>query len=964
MKHFYFLLIALFSFQFSQAQIVNIPDANFKNALVNTNCVDIDGDGSGGDVDADTNDDGEIQVSEALAVSNLWISNQSISSIEGIQSFTNLQTLECQNNQITSLDLLSVNTNLERLYCSSNNLTTLDLSSNFNLNNVLIDANNNLTSVNLSNTSIISLTPGFLFSLTDLNLSNCSSLETIEFFDIPVLSTLNVTNCTSLTTLNTSADDISSTSLSSIDLSTCLSLNELIIQYSLLESLDLSNNINLTNLYIPYNSSLSELNISNTQLSNFPSNLSQTYTEGTPLVDIIAQNCNNLINVSVSNISNPQLENLDLQQCDNLNSVSVTNGVLKNLFVSNCGSLNTIYVPNNDLIGLDIDTCLNLNALDISGNQFTSINVTQNSNLQDLFFNNNNISEIDISQNSNLQNLLFNNNTISEIDVSQNILLEMLACDYNQLSTLDMSNNQNLQHLDCTNNQLTTLFVKNGSQEVINNFSNNPNLIYICADELDFPDINLLIDTNGYTDCVVNSYCNFVPGGEFFTIEGQNIFDSDSNGCNVNDGSFPNLKFNISNGTTNGIIISNDSGNFNIPVQAESHSITPELENPEYFTVSPSNITVNFPTDASPFVQDFCIAPNGVHNDLEIIILPLEQARPGFDANYKIIYKNKGNTIISDTVEFLFNSDFMEFVSSNPIVNNQLTGELNWDFSNLLPFETREIYLTMNLNTPTDDNFPLNGGDNLDFVANIFPITGDETTSDNSFQLNQEVVNSFDPNDKNCLEGDTIEPEQVGKYMHYMIRFENTGTAEAVNIVVKDVIDETKFDVSTLIPMDSSHNFVTRIQNTNEVEFIFENINLPFDDANNDGYVVFKIQTLPTLVVGDTFENDAEIYFDYNFPITTNNEQTTVQENLGVGEYDSLNVSMYPNPVNDILNIETQETIKSIEVYNINGSLLHKIVNIGIRLQNQINLKYLQAGIYFVKINTDKGKKTYKIVKN
>ncbi len=55
---------------------------------------------------------------------------------------------------------------------------------------------------------------------------------------------------------------------------------------------------------------------------------------------------------------------------------------------------------------------------------------------------------------------------------------------------------------------------------------------------------------------------------------------------------------------------------------------------------------------------------------------------------------------------------------------------------------------------------------------------------------------------------------------------------------------------------------MTKISETNKVEFIFENINLPFDDATNDGYVAFKIQTNPSLVVGDSFSNTASIYFD------------------------------------------------------------------------------------------------------
>jgi hypothetical protein len=106
-----------------------------------------------------------------------------------------------------------------------------------------------------------------------------------------------------------------------------------------------------------------------------------------------------------------------------------------------------------------------------------------------------------------------------------------------------------------------------------------------------------------------------------------------------------------------------------------------------------------------------------------------------------------------------------------------------------------------------------------------------------------------------------------------MIRFENKGTAEAQNVVVKDMIDTSKFDVSSLVVTQGSHPFVTRITETNKVEFIFENINLPFDDATNDGYVAFKIKTKPSLVVGDSFSNTASIYFDYNFPIVPIRQQ-------------------------------------------------------------------------------------------
>ena len=52
----------------------------------------------------------------------------------------------------------------------------------------------------------------------------------------------------------------------------------------------------------------------------------------------------------------------------------------------------------------------------------------------------------------------------------------------------------------------------------------------------------------------------------------------------------------------------------------------------------------------------------------------------------------------------------------------------------------------------------------------------DEIPIDNIFNLTQTVVNSYDPNDKTCLQGKTVSSEVIGEYVHYLIRFENTGS--------------------------------------------------------------------------------------------------------------------------------------------------------------------------------------------
>ncbi len=272
-------------------------------------------------------------------------------------------------------------------------------------------------------------------------------------------------------------------------------------------------------------------------------------------------------------------------------------------------------------------------------------------------------------------------------------------------------------------------------------------------------------------------------------------------------------------------MIADISGNYSVPVQTGTHTVTPVLENPAYFNISPANVTVSFPQQVSPFNQNFCITPNGVHHDLETVIIPVTAASPGFESQYKIICKNKGNTTQSGTLLFNYNDNVVDYLSSTLTPVSQSTGTLSWNFTNLLPFETKEITVTFKLNTPIQTP-PLQGGDILHYTAQVNGAT-DETPADNNFTLNQTVVNSFDPNDKTCLEGTSITQTQVGDYVHYLIRFENTGTANARNIVVKDEIDTSKFDISSLIPLHGSHSFVTRVTGPNILEFIFENIQLP-----------------------------------------------------------------------------------------------------------------------------------------
>lgn len=167
-KNLYFSIFLLITFSCSTPN-VNIPDTNFRNALLNSNCIDTDGDGKG-DSDADTNNDSQIQLSEIENLEFLDVSSKGIKSLEGIQKFINLKALDCYKNELTGLDLTK-NTKLQVLFCFDNQLANLDLSKNTNLIE-LGCRGNRLTSLDLSYNKKLRIAYCYENDLSSLNIGN------------------------------------------------------------------------------------------------------------------------------------------------------------------------------------------------------------------------------------------------------------------------------------------------------------------------------------------------------------------------------------------------------------------------------------------------------------------------------------------------------------------------------------------------------------------------------------------------------------------------------------------------------------------------------------------------------------------------------------------------------------------------------------------------------------------------
>jgi uncharacterized repeat protein (TIGR01451 family) len=617
----------------------------------------------------------------------------------------------------------------------------------------------------------------------------------------------------------------------------------------------------------------------------------------------------------------------------------------------------------------------NLEKLDCFGNKITSLNVTGLPNLKRLNCASNNISsvidlsgspliefvaisdnqipDIHISDKPNLQSFYCNTNQLVELDFGQMPLLQSLLCGDNHLTSLDLSECPQILSVDASGNDLAYIDLKNGNTSMGSlSLSNGQGQDYvnICIDEGEQQFVMDSYPIAAQSDINISTYCTFTPGGNYNVITGSLFFDNEGDGCDTNDTVIGNIKVNINDGTETGSMIST-VGLYEFFTQAGTFTITPDFDN-DLFIITPPFAEVNFTVvDSIVSTQNFCLTPNGNHPDVDIVIVPTG-ASPGFDAGYRIHYRNRGNQTLSGTIVFNYQEDVLDHLWSNPAEASSAPGTLTWNYTGLAPFEEREIYVEMNVNGPMETP-PINIDDILSFTVTIDPVSGDDSPGDNVFGLNETVIGSLDPNDITCLEGKSVNPDKIGEYLHYNINFENTGTAPATFIVVKDVIDTAQFDIASLQMINASHPIQAKVTG-NKIEFRFDEINLGPQEKGN---VVFKIKTLNTLHANDDVTQKADIFFDYNWPIATN-DATTVFEVLSRGDFEKDNtVKVYPNPSNGIVNIKATSEIKSVELYDVQGRLLQSGSNASLDISGRT------AGMYFVKVRTEAGMKVEKIMK-
>jgi len=632
---------------------------------------------------------------------------------------------------------------------------------------------------------------------------------------------------------------------------------------------------------------------------------------------------------------------MNFSGCTALESLKVNNAANHQVDVTTLTGLKEFtFTLGSNLIGLSHCTlltklCIDASDIDLDVSTFnaTLVNLTLLQNIELDWFTSQNI---DLSHQPLLTNLKIKGCNFKFLDVSH--------C--GALTVLDLQNNDQLKYVNCKNG-VNQVFGTNGAP----NWSGLTSLVTLCCDVSETSTFHAMFPT-----LPINAFCSADPGGNFNTLAGTVRYDFNANGCDATDSVYTYTRMKLTGGGATATFYSNSEGAYSAYTQQGNFVMAPEFDNPTWFTASPASASVNFTSTNNTNTQDFCVTANGTHQDAEVVILPNDQANPGYDTAYYVLVRNVGNQPFTGTVTLNYQEPVLDFVSAYPAATAINSGQLTWAVTNLMPFSTQYISVVLNLNSPVE--IPaLNNGDALFYSATVAATAGsDETPDNNSFAYTQIVTGSFDPNAIVCLEGTQQPLSKIGDYLHYMVHFQNVGTAAARNIAVANTINTAQFAVNSIKLLETSHNGEFRLVN-NRVEFYFKDINLA---PQAEGYALFKIKSLSTLTSGSSVAQSANIYFDFNVPVATNVATTTFTV-LDTPSQQTQNIRLTPNPTTGLLQIGNVQALQAVRVHDIQGRLLFE--NQKAQNTNTIDLSAQDAGLYLVELTTDSGTQVFKIEK-
>ena len=445
--------------------------------------------------------------------------------------------------------------------------------------------------------------------------------------------------------------------------------------------------------------------------------------------------------------------------------------------------------------------------------------------------------------------------------------------------------------------------------------------------------------------------CSTVDGDLFVDVNGNCIMDG-------SDFPLPNKIVTLEPGGH--VALSDAFGHYRFQVPYGTYDLA--YTDPTYTQNCPVASPVNFTLDAGTPSTTIDLALTSGDPDVSITCA-IGQAVPGFRQQHWLTVTNNSAipsgplTVTLDHDPVLTYAPVWYCGGGGPFwntggywnyPNTSVPGQVQWELPDgLVP--GAQVFLSVQLLAPPDVTLL---GTALNCTATVSTPLNETDLSNNVCSHSEIVVGSFDPNDKQARttggSGDTWVLEEDSS-ITYTLRFQNTGTASATNVVLRDTLSEL-LDLTTLRILGASHAYAVGLDSTRELRLTFDHIMLPDSGANefaSHGFAQFSISPIADLVAGNSINNYAGIYFDFNPPVLTNTSQLLVTSTTGLGEATRPSVSVYPVPAGDQLMFRTSLSgTRTAYVIAMDGRIVRRFADV----DGRMSVAGLSPGAYVLRL--------------
>ena len=627
----------------------------------------------------------------------------------------------------------------------------------------------------------------------------------------------------------------------------------------------------------------------------------------------------------------------------------------------------------NNIDNLDVSQNTKLITLDCAANQLGNLDLSNNTSLEQLQCDFNNLTYLNITNNNAITFLNCSENQLLFIDLSQKTEIETLECFNNKIKNIDISNSPKLKRLRTSNNQLQSLNVKNGANSILTDLwaVNNPSLTCISVDDPDsannfgqpykdweldvgitysssceasttsIPDTSfekLLIETHIDSDGIINGK---VLTSEVEIITALSIY-YDFNDPNTN---FAEV-FIATLNDPNGVTFTYEIGRINSFEGIEDFSSLTRLFC-DYVELSGIDISNNINlTHLGLTFNNISTIDLSQNTNLEFLHLELQNFLQTLDIsnNVKLRHLECSYGAI-EKLDLSQNNKLEEFncLFSNSLSELNLQNGNNQILTNVNASETPQLSCIQvdNSSTANAGNFPYNNWlkDNTAIYSeNCFP-----PISDTNFE--QALIDLGIDSD-GIIDGDITASDALN-----VTSLDITSNGIISLMGIESFINLMTLNCSNndIVDLDLSKN--SKLQNVNCSNNQLETLNVK--NGNNSLIsLVDAINNTSSLCIdvdNESLANSGSAPYDTWLKDPSAIYSEDCKSVLGINdEILASSISFYPNPVNNMLTIDSEVlTLKKVEIYSILGE---KVKEVSINFKS-IQLDMLSKGIYILKIS-------------